>query len=64
MIDERIVDPIEDEDGDDYEEEWSFEDLHGYEPEEEPEEFAELYGEAALREVGMSYRDFYEPYRG
>ena len=53
MTDERIVDPIED----DYEEEWTFEDLHGYEPEEE-EEFVELYGEAALREVGMSYRDF------
>ena len=52
MTDERIVDPIED----DYEEEWTFEDLHGYEPEEE--EFVELYGEAALREVGMSYRDF------
>ena len=58
MIDERIVDPIEDEVEDDYEEEWTFEDLHGYEPEDEPEEFVELYGEAALREVGMSYRDF------
>ena len=61
MTDERIADPIAGEG--DYEEEFSFEDLHGYEPEEE-EEFAELYGEAALREVGMSYRDFYEPYNG
>ena len=57
MTDERIVDPAEVED--DYEEEWTFEDLHGYEPEDEPEEgYRELYGEAALREVGMSYRDF------
>ena len=54
MADERIVDPAEVENDED----WTFEDLYGYEPEEPEEEFAELYGEAALREVGMSYRDF------